>query len=158
MRPLSHLGVGANSADYELYNIDEKLYDELHERTNRLLDEACAAFMGEYAEEPTLTKKELDGLLETTLKEKNHLIKLRASNDIIAGYDKSIVEIYNLIKTKQYASASDPAYKQYCKNRESRYASWQQSKELADLLDEIRQYNEDAFNKAKQETARNELV
>ena len=46
MRPLGHLGIGIGTADFNLNNLDEKLYDALSKRGDTLLQETFENFMG----------------------------------------------------------------------------------------------------------------
>jgi hypothetical protein len=156
MRPLTHLGEGRSSPDYDLYKLDETLYDELHERTNTLIEAAYKEFMGEYYEEPLPTKNDLKESLEKTLNDKNHLIKMRAPQSLIDSYDENIVEIYNLINDKKYSIKSDPLYKSYYKKRTTRKKEWYDSKELKMLLENIQKYNEEKYNDLKRNLIKNE--
>ena len=153
MRPLEHLGAGINSPDYDLYENNELLYDNLLARSNTILADAYKKFMDHYVNKPDLTKSELEKLLDKRLQEKNYLINLKATSELLNTCDEAIVEIYKLIESKNYAKPSDPVYKQYCKVREKKLKEWYKSDILKNLTTEIQQYNEAEYNKFKQESS-----
>lgn len=156
MRPLAHLGFGPNSPDYDLYKLDESLYDALHERTNSLIEKAYKNFMGDYYEEPKSTKKELNDNLDLLLNNKNKLSEMGAPKESIEKIDSEIVNVYNLIKSKQFQDPKDINYKNYCKNRNKLEKDWLMSNEYSSLISEIQQFNEIEYNKLKESLAKDE--
>jgi polyhydroxyalkanoate synthesis regulator phasin len=149
MRPLTHLGVGPNSVDYKLYEENEALYDELSERGDVILDEAYKIFMGDHAEPPQLTRDELNKKYEEKLRRKSRLAELRAPKEILDYEDSVIVELYQQLQNKKYASLSDPVYQKYKDTYDKRDREWHKSAILKGLLAEIYAYNEAKYNEYK---------
>ena len=149
MRPLTHLGIGPNSVDYQLYEENELLYDELSERGDIILDEAFKNYMGDHAELPQLTRDELTKEYEHRLKRKSRLVELRAPKEILDYEDSVIVELYQKLQNKKYASPSDPVYKKYKDTYNKRKQEWHDSDVLKGLLKEIYAYNEAKYNEYK---------
>ena len=148
MRPLEHLGFGQDSPDYDLYTKNEKLYDTLLERSNKILKEAFTEFMGPYAEEPRPTKAQLEKKLDRRLQEKNKILEYKNSGDLLKLLNEDIVEIYNSIQNKDYAKVSDPVYQKYVAARNRKLDQWYES-EVDKVCKPIFEYNEAEYNKIK---------
>jgi len=153
MRPLAHLGVGPNSIDYQLYQENEELYDNLSDRGERLIKDAYDEFMGDHAIPPLATRDEMNKEYERRLQQRARLMELEAPQAVLDSEDEVIVKLYTAIQHKKYASPTDPVYKKYRDTYEQRRAEWEESDIFKNLLDEIRQFNEAEYNKFKQEFA-----
>ena len=147
VRPLERLGgIGACSADYELFTTNQELYDKLYDRGGHLLEDAEKAYMGHhyYNNPPKSTLKELREQLNFRLLRKKRLVELKAPEAIIQYEDSHIVKLYGYINNKNYGSLSDPAYKQYREAYSKKEKDWHNSKEKETILHEIFSYNENA--------------
>jgi hypothetical protein len=150
MRPLTHLGVGPNSADYELYSTNEELYDKLSDRGEQLIENAKKAYMGHYyGNPPKLTLKELQEQFDNQVLRRERLVALKAPKEILQGEDSVTVKLYRDINNKNYGSMSDPVYKQYLEAYCKKENDWTGSKELETILNEIYSYNEAEYNNFK---------
>ena len=150
MRPLGHLGVGPDTADYDLCISNEALYDCLSERGERLLEDAKKAFMGHYYDNPPKpTLKELQDRFDTQVDRRERLVALKAPKEILEGEDSITVELYRDIQSKNYGSMSDPVYKKYLEAYCKKENDWNNSEEKETLLDSIYSYNEAEYNKVK---------
>jgi hypothetical protein len=151
MRPLGHLGVGMDTADYDLCVSNEPLYDQLSERGELLIADAKKEFMGHYHNNPPIqTRDELQKDCDNWLNKKQRLQELRAPAELINAADEHIVESYKAIQSKKYGSMSDPVYKKYRESYFAKEEAWGASAQLADLLTEIYAYNENEYNKFKE--------
>lgn len=156
MRPLTHLGVGPNSVDYELYSTNEELYDKLSDRGEQLIEDAKKEYMGHYYNNPPKpTLKELQEDCDKWLKQKKRLEEMEAPKTLIDVAEENVIELYQDIQNKNYGSMSDPVYKQYLKAYYKKENAWHSSKEKETILNEIYSYNETEYNnfKLKQEFA-----
>jgi hypothetical protein len=152
MRPLTHLGIGPNSIDYELYSTNEKLYDTLSDRGEQLIEDAKELYMGHYYNNPPKpTLKELQDKFDGQVSRRERLVALKAPKEILEGEDSLTVELYRDIKNKNYGSMSDPVYKQYLEAYCKKENDWHHSKEKETLLNEIYAYNELEYNKFKKQ-------
>jgi len=152
MRPLTHLGIGPNSADYDLYNANELLYNELSERGDQLIENAKKAFMGHYYDNPPkLTLKELQERFDQQVLRRERLVALKAPKEVLEGEDSVTVQLHRDIKNKNYGVLSDPVYKKYLEAYCQRENEWHNSKEKEIVLKEIYAYNETEYNKFKQQ-------
>jgi len=150
MRPLIHLGFGMDSADYDLYTLDESLYDQLSERGENLLESAKKEFMGDYYDNPPLmTLEELQQNLDEQISRSEKLVALKAPKEILQGENKVTMQIYKDIENKNYGSLSDPVYKKYLEAYCQRENQWHNSDVKENLLNEIYTYNEVEYNKFK---------
>jgi len=151
MRPLAHLGVGPESADYDLCLLNEALYDQLSERGEQLLESAKKEFMGHYYDNiPLKTRDELQKNCDKWLKEKTALENLKAPAILIENAEENIIELYQAIQNKQYGLLSDTVYKKYRNAYFAKEEAWHQSTEKDTLLNEIYSYNEVIYNIKKQ--------
>ena len=150
MRPLSHLGFGMDSADYDLYTLDESLYDQLSERGENLLESAKKEFMGDYYDNPPLmTLEELQQNLDEQISRSEKLVALKAPKEILQGENRVTMQLYKAIENKDYGSLSDPEYKKYRDAYFTRDSDWHKSDVKDNLLKEIYSYNETEYNKFK---------
>jgi hypothetical protein len=150
MRPLTHLGVGPDSPDYDLCCINETLYDQLSERGEQLLEDAKKAYMGHYYDNPPKpTRHELQEQFDNQVSRRERLVALKAPKEILQGEDRVTVKLYRDIQNKNYGSTSDPVYKQYLEAYCKKENDWHNSKEKETLLDSIYSYNEAEYNKVK---------
>jgi hypothetical protein len=150
MRPLTHLGVGPNSADYELYSTNEELYDKLSNRGEQLIEDAKKAYMGHYYDNPPKpTLKELQEQLDNQVTRRERLVELKAPKEVLQEQDSFTVKLYRDIKNKNYGSISDPVYKQYLEAYCKKENDWHHSKEKETILNEIYSYNEIEYNNFK---------
>jgi len=150
MRPLTHLGVGPNSVDYELYSTNEELYDKLSDRGEQLIEDAKKAYMGHYYDNPPkLTLKELQEQFDNQVLRRERLVALKAPKEILQGEDSVTVKLYRDINNKNYGSMSDPVYKQYLEAYCKKENDWHNSKEKETILQEIYSYNETEYNNFK---------
>jgi hypothetical protein len=144
MRPLTHLGVGQDSKDYDLFKRDGELYDILMKRGHELLEEAKMKFMGaEFAKEPKYTRKELEEGLDRQLQKKTRLEELKAPPAVIDEVSEKIVKIYHLLDKKDYVAENDTYRTSYGKKR----TAWENSVEKENLIKDIETYNEDQYQK-----------
>ena len=156
MRPLGHLDMGMDSADYDLYISNEPLYDKLSDRGEQLVADAKKAYMGHYYDNPPKpTLKKLQEDCDNWLKQKKRLEELKAPKMLIDVAEENIIELYQDIQNKNYGSASDPVYKQYLEAYNKKENAWHSSKEKETILKEIASYNETEYNnfKLQQEVA-----
>jgi hypothetical protein len=153
MRPLQHLG---STADYDLFELNETLYDSLLDRGDKLLEDAYKEHMGHYYNnEPIGTLEELKEECESLLKQKSRMVELGAPESLIEHKDQRIVEIYNKIQNKKYGKLSDPVYKKYRESYYNRSREWNDSPVRSKLLNEICAYNEAEYNKIKTKEVNN---
>lgn len=150
MRPLTHLGIGISSSDYDLYQINESLYDELSKRGEDILETAKKDFMKDYYNNfPLPTKSELLEIIDYHLINKEKLLKMGAPPTLVNIEDEIIVKAYNDIQTKNYGILSDLVYKKYRVSFFDKLSEWENSNERIKLCNEIYSYNEDIYNKIK---------
>jgi hypothetical protein len=150
MRPLTHLGVGPNSVDYELYSTNEELYDKLSNRGEQLIEDAKKAYMGHYYDNPPKpTLKELQEQFDNQVTRRERLVELKAPKEVLQEQDSFTVKLYRDIKNKNYGSISDPVYKQYLEAYCKKENDWHHSKEKETILNEIYSYNEIEYNNFK---------
>lgn len=142
--------LGNTEDDYELFHLNEELYDSLAEKSKIKHEDAYKKFMGKfYNKPPKPTFKELKDHYEYRLNRKQQLEKSNADKIIIETEERNIVKLYDMIKKKDFGSFSDPVYKKYREAYEKHEESWYDSKENKDILNEIYKNNYDEFAKAK---------
>ena len=150
MRPLGHLGIGIGTADFNLNNLDEKLYDALSERGDTLLQETFENFMGsQFKTPPKKTFKQIKEAYEYRLERKTHLLRLGVPKEIMDHEDEIVVKLYNDLKNKNFVTSKDPAYTKYRNAYEKRLEEWEDSDIKENLLNEIYAYNEAEYNNIK---------
>jgi TPP-dependent 2-oxoacid decarboxylase len=150
MRPLTHLGLGPDSIDYELYSTNEALYDILSDRGEQLLEDAKKSYMGHYYNNPPKpTLKELQEDCDNWLQQKKRLEEMRAPKTLTDVAEENVIELYQDIQNKNYGSMSDPVYKQYLEAYCKKENDWHQSKDKETTLNEIYAYNEVEYNNFK---------
>lgn len=143
MRPLEHLGTGAGSADYELYIVDEQIYDKLSERGEHLLEQLYKEYMSDFSEPPKKSLKELNEELTERQKRARRLKELRAP-DVIIEYEELLIdEIETSIANKNFLSHNDKEGIIYKKLYEQKEILFYSSDERKKLLQEIYKYNEE---------------
>lgn len=148
MRPLIHLGIGQDSLDYQLYEMNESLYDWLSQRGDDILENGKKEFMGNYYNNlPLPTYSEIKSEYENLLIRKKRLEELKAPKKILDDIDQIVIQLYNSIQNKKYGSMSDLSYKKYRNEYYDREKKWDDSTEKENLLKEIYSFNEAQFNK-----------
>ena len=152
MRPLEHLGIGGqHTPDYELYTLNEALYDALSERGEDILESAREKFMGNYYLPPLPTLDELQKKLNEQVSRCEKLAALKAPKEILQNENKTTLRVYKDIENKNYGSLNDPVYKAYLEAYCKKEQEWNTSKEKEKLLGEIYAYNEAEYTKIKLE-------
>jgi hypothetical protein len=144
LRPLDHYD---GNLDYLFFQEDQELYEALSERAEKLIEEEKNKFLGEFANAPGVTFKELNE--ELTFR-KNRVIKLkqlRGPEIVIENELQNISELENKLKNKEFINFSDKASLDYKKAHDALSHAFWQSKEYKTLLKEIYEYNEHAVSK-----------
>jgi len=154
MRPLYHLGIGAGSEDYRLFEELPVLYDELHKISNEKFKKMYDEFMGDYTDDKIpVTKSDMDKKIEFLLKEKNRLLKTKNKkikyNEFflaildaeIENIDIEVVKLYNAIKSKTYSKLSKKSIDLFNSRYNAILIKWQ-DQQLAIVANEIGKENE----------------
>lgn len=147
MRPLAHLDEQYwFGRDYKLFEENAELYDELLLRGETILQDAYVKYMGDYLEPPRMTKSEINQYYKSTLKKKENIMKLQPlPKSLAAQIDEILIDIFQRIKNKDYASNDDLTVKKYKQTRAKLEKKWEKSKEYQNLIAEIELYNEKRY-------------
>jgi hypothetical protein len=148
MRPLTHLGVGFDSKDFDLCSRNEELYDFLSERGDQILEDGYKKWMGDFYENiPKSTFKELKELRDRFIEKEFHSRRLRMPDIVIEDLQNTIKEIEAAMKNNDFGSINDPEYVKYREEYETKKEEWYNSDTYENLLTEIYSYNEAEYNK-----------
>lgn len=132
------------SNEFEFYNIDINLYNELENRTTQILENEKEKFMGFY-KQPIISKKNLLRRIIALTERIEILIKLKTPDDIMTTEYQRFIQNLKSFTNKEYGDDTCKAYSEAVKRFDSKEREWYNSKKYTTLCSQLLQYNTLAF-------------